>query len=150
LTAKRSHARREVYDVLWLLAQALERIKKEPKRAGSWTPELEILLIRSHRLISHLAGIKGLLTVRQNELDPTLVQPALQHTEDTLKALLALKAPATPMSSTGHEEALAEVVHDLPAAHAAPTPWLLHRLAQTVDEARALAQAAKALRGPKT
>jgi uncharacterized membrane protein YccC len=149
LTAKRSHARREVYDVLWLLAQALERIKKEPKRAGSWTPELETLLIRSHRLISHLAGIKGLLTTRHAELDANLVLPALHDAEDTLKALLTLKAPATPEPSEKQEDALADVIHDHPAAHAAPTPWLLHRLAQTVDEARALAQAAKALVGQK-
>ncbi|RZI82868.1 MAG: hypothetical protein EOP38_14635 [Rubrivivax sp.] len=141
---RRSHARREVYDVLWLLAQALERIKKEPKRAGSWTPELETVLIRSHRLISHLAAIKGLLTVRQAELAPHVVQPALWDTEQTLKALLTLKTPnALPLPSNVH----LEVIHDLPAAHAEPNTWLMHRLAQTVSEASALAEAALAVTG---
>lgn len=152
---QRSHARREVYDVLWLLAQALERIKKEPRRAGSWTPELETLLIRSHRLISHLAGVKGLLTTRHAQLDAGLIQPALQGTEQTLRALLTLQAAPTPAAEPASPVEAPEpptqagttlhtdVVHDLPAAHAEPSPWLLHRLAQTVAEARALADAAR-------
>lgn len=139
---QRSHARREVYDVLWLLAQALERMKKEPKRARAWDIELETVLIRSHRLISQLAGIKSLLTMRQDELDPALIQPALQATEQTLAALL------TRQAMTGETSSLAPVAHtkpELPAAHVAQRPWLLHRLSQTEDEARALAQAAQAV-----
>ena len=138
LTAKRSHARREVYDVLWLLAQALERVKKEPRRVRSWNVELETVLIRSHRLISHLAGIKGLLTQRQDELDASVVQPALHHTEQRLKTWLTEEAPSAPE----YKPDSSDVVHDLPAAHAAPTPWLLHRLDQAVAEAGALANAA--------
>jgi hypothetical protein len=146
LTSQRSHARREVYDVLWLLAQVLERTKKEPKRARSWTPELETVLIRSHRLISHLAGIKGLLTVRQAELDPGLIQPALHATEQTLKSVLTLQVlPA----DTSTSEPTVDVIHDLPATHAEPGPWLLHRLDQTASEACALAQAARAIIRPQ-
>lgn len=144
-STQRSHARREVYDVLWLLAQALERMKKEPKRVRSWDAELETVLIRSHRLISHLAGIKGLLTMRQSELDPALIQPALQHTEHALESLLTLQAGPHGTALPPSSGASADIILELPAAHAAPGPWLLHRLEQTVDEARALAQAAQTI-----
>jgi uncharacterized membrane protein YccC len=145
-STRRSHARREVYDVLWLLAQALDRMKKEPRRVRARDIELDTVLIRSHRLISHLAGIKGLLTMRHDELDPDQIQPALQATEQTLQALLTgqdtgsatSEAVSQPASGSGGTD----VIIELPAAHAAPGPWLLHRLAQTVDEARALAHAA--------
>lgn len=143
-STQRSHARREVYDVLWLLAQALERMKKEPQRVRSWDAELETVLIRSHRLISHLAGIKGLLTMRQSELEPGQIQPALHFTEQTLERLLALQDLPGHSLPAPAPDADADLVLEWPAAHAAPGPWLLHRLAQTVDEARALAHAAKA------
>ncbi|CAH0351701.1 FUSC family protein [Aquabacterium sp. CECT 9606] len=142
---QRGHARREVYDVLWLLAQALERMKKEPKRARAWDVELETVLIRSHRLISHLAGIKGLLTMRQGELDPALIQPALRHTEQRLESLLSLQAPPDGSPATTPHACPPEVVHELPPANAAPGPWLTHRLSQAEDEAQALAHAAKAI-----
>ena len=144
-STQRSHARREVYDVLWLLAQALERMKKEPKRVRSRDVELETVLIRSHRLISHLAGIKGLLTTRQGELDPDLIQPALQRTEQALESLLTMKSDMDDTALPAPPEANADIVLALPADHAAPGPWLLHRLEQTVDEARTLAKAAKAV-----
>jgi len=144
-STQRSHARREVYDVLWLLAQALERMKKEPQRVRSGDIELETVLIRSHRLISHLAGIKGLLTMRQSELDPALIQPALQHTEQALVSLLTQTAEADATESPPSSDTNADIILALPAANAAPGPWLLHRLAQTVDEAQALAHAAQAV-----
>ncbi|MDO9004211.1 MAG: FUSC family protein [Aquabacterium sp.] len=144
-STQRSHARREVYDVLWLLAQALERMKKEPKRVRSGGIELETVLIRSHRLISHLAGIKGLLTMRQSDLDPALIQPALQHTEQALVSLLTQPVEADATASPPSSDTNADIILALPAANAAPGPWLLHRLAQTVDEAQALAHAAQAV-----
>ncbi|RZK99036.1 MAG: hypothetical protein EOP36_20455, partial [Rubrivivax sp.] len=151
-STRRSHARREVYDVLWLLAQALERMKKEPRHVRIRDTELDTVLIRSHRLISHLAGIKGLLTLRQDELDPAQIQPALQRTEQALQTLLTQPDASGTLSPTTEATAQTttspDTLLELPAAHAAPGPWLLHRLAQTVDEARALAQAAKSVRPP--
>lgn len=146
-STRRSHARREVYDVLWLLAQALERVKKEPRRVRPRDLELDTVLIRSHRLISHLAGIKGLLTTRQGELDQAQIQPALLATGQRLEALLTLQEQETAAGDAPSptSDASPDILLELPAAHAAPGPWLLHRLSQTVGEARALSLAAKAV-----
>lgn len=139
-SATRSHARREVYDVLWLLTQSLQRMGKEPGRVRSWAQPLEALLIHSHRLISHLAGIKGLLTVRHEALQADLALPALQAAEQRIQACLK----GEPMETVGQplDEGLILADADLPG-DAALTAWLILRLDQTRQEAGELARAAR-------
>lgn len=149
----RSHARREVYEVLNLLAQSLQRMGKEPAHAKAWAPELEAMLIHSHRLISHLAAIKGLLTVRHQELISMRAEPMLRQTEDRIKASLRgqtpeLDAPRTDTTTRVEpcdlppDEELAPIA----AGRIALTDWLLLRLAQTDQEARQVSLASQRLR----
>ncbi len=154
-SSRRSLARREVYDVLWLLSQSLQRMGKEPRRNQAWAPALEALLVHSNRLISQLSAIKGLLTVRYQELDEAIVVPALQQAEAQIRASLQgdatpaipSQSPVQPTSTARHR---AQITTSLPD-DASPIPeadsprltgdlnhWLLLRLAQTVEEARLL------------
>lgn len=160
-SSRRSLARREVYDVLWLLSQSLQRMGKEPRRNQAWAPALEALLVHSNRLISQLSAIKGLLTVRYQELDEAIVAPALQQAEAQIRASLqggATPAPPSSISPATTAPAPARVTSAMPD-DISPLPeadsskpsgdlnhWLLLRLAQTVEEARLLNLAVAQLR----
>ena len=156
-TPRRSHARREVYDVLWLLTQSLQRMGKEPRRTRAWAPHLETLVIHSHRFISQLAAVKGLLTVRHASLIASQTAPALALTERHIIAMFKGEAvsPVPASLSDGHTDdelsedaATPEIGHE--AEHEndrqATTAWLFKRLQQTEHEARLLSEAAQALR----
>lgn len=144
-----SQARREVYDVLWLLAQTLQRLNREPRRVRPPAAPLESLLIHSHRLVSHLAGINGLLAARSAELDMAVAAPAMAQARDTLTALWARPAAAatsaaSPTAVPGLERP-PDAPGSLPDPHGPPTPWLLRRLSLACDEAAALARASQPL-----
>lgn len=151
-TPLRSLARREVYDVLWLLSQSLQRMGKEPRANRAWAPALETVLVHSNRLISHLAAIKGLLTVRQQQLDPRIVQPALAQSELRIAQWLApgtmaaatptaMDSPLKPFDERAGAESLDEALPTDQPLH----DWLSMRLAQTEEAARLLAQAVQGL-----
>ncbi|RZL10676.1 MAG: hypothetical protein EOP40_05525 [Rubrivivax sp.] len=162
-----SQARREVYDVLWLLAQTLQRLNREPRRVRPPGAPLESLLVHSHRLVSHLAGINGLVSARRAELDMAVAEPAMAQARQALAALWA-GTPSTGIAATAEAEGDhtstaaqadttdAERAHPLPLSldntgslpdpHGPPTPWLLRRIHLVHSEAAALAQATQALR----
>lgn len=154
----RSHARRDVYEVLGLLSQSLQRMGKEPRQARRWAPDLETMLIHSQRLTSHLAAIKGLLTVRHDDLIAQQAGPALQTTEARIRAAFKGErlAPEQPPDQVmtdpmaGDEALLAEDKLPPDASRQALTDWLLLRLAQTRREAGLMAEAAHALRRETT
>lgn len=150
LAPERTHARREVYDAIWLLAQALQRTVREPAYAGSRTPHLEALLIRSHRLISQLAVVRIVLMHRQPDLHGPTATQAIAHTDRALHAWLAVAPdvapPAPPRPAPGALDPQDDAVlvsHALPEPQGDPTPWLLRRLAQIEAEAAAWADAAR-------
>jgi uncharacterized membrane protein YccC len=146
-TPRRSHARREVYDVLWLLTQSLQRMGKEPRHARAWAPSLETLVIHSHRLISHLAAIKGLLTVRHASLNASQADPALARTVSHITAMFkgeALSPPTPRATGLTADEVLEEVVPGTDDGDL--TAWLQQRLQQAEQEARLLGEAASALK----
>lgn len=163
--ARLSHARREVYDVLWLLAQTLQRLAREPRHVRPPAGPLEELLVHSHRLVSHLASINALLTLRAQDLDETAAQPALARAQAELVAMWGSSPPASsaparatePPPRPEQEEKdkdaapvaggfTADDISQLPDPHGNPTPWLLRRLALAGAEARALAAAAAQIR----
>jgi uncharacterized membrane protein YccC len=144
---QRNHARREVYDTIWLLAQAVQRIGKEPAYAGSWSPQLEPLLIRSHRLTSHLAAVRIMLTRRVTHLEPTAMQAALRQTEAALaRSLGTQKADqAEHHDLAGEPPEAPNGANDLPSPTSDPTPWLQRRLRLIEFEAQAWAEAAASI-----
>lgn len=155
----RSHARREVYEVLGLLSQSLQRMSKEPRQARQWAPDLETLLIHSQRLTSHLAAIKGLLTVRHEDLIAQQAGPALQMTEAHIRSAFKGErmaqdmSPGTRTTQPQADDDDAPLAEDKLPPHAgqqALTDWLLLRLAQTQHEAGLMAEAAHALRREAT
>jgi uncharacterized membrane protein YccC len=148
-TPRRSHARREVYDVLWLLTQSLQRMGKEPRHARAWAPSLETLVVHSHRLISHLAAIKGLLTVRHAALNASQADAALNATVGRIAAMFKGEA-GLPQMAPATELVADEVLEDIvPDTHDGDlTAWLAQRLRQAEQEAQLLSEAAHALRQP--
>lgn len=150
-SAQRSHARREVYDVVWLLMQSLQRMGKEPRHLQDWAPSLERVLIHSHRVTSHLAAVKGLLTVHPDVWQDEAARRALADTEAQLLALLQGQGSA-PVPKASHREDADDLDPTLgehaPAAlsdRAAVSAWLQRRLSHLRHEARLLAQSAQAL-----
>lgn len=127
-------ARREVYDALWLLTQTLQRMSREPQRVRAAARRLEMVLVHSHRLTSHLAAVKTLITVRRGELDPAVAGPALAQAEEALMHALRIGAgdDAAAPADLAAEPSIGELPTD-PGID--PTPWLQRRLRLAVDEA---------------
>ena len=97
----RNHARREIYDVLALLTQSLQRMGKEPARMQTQAPALERLLLRSYQLLSITTGLKSLLMLRQAEL-PANTASTLQQAEADI--LAQLTGRAVPPSEELHRD----------------------------------------------
>jgi len=137
-------ARREVYDVLWMLAQTLQRASREPLAVRPALPAIEALLLHGHRLTSQLAALRGLLAQQHPRLDSQRAGPALRRAEDRFETtLLGAPSEADEAAPAADDAAIGERA---PALDGDPTPFLLRRLAQADREAVALARAAGALR----
>lgn len=146
-TTERTQTRREVYDAIWLLAQALQRTTHEPGYAGSWSPQLEALLIRSHRLIGLLAVVRIVLIHRRQDLHAPTAMAAVQAAREALQLGFADEACVSSTGGQPGHRMAADArdpgsIQSLPAPQGDPTPWLAHRLTQVHHEARAWAQAA--------
>lgn len=146
--ADRTQTRREVYDAIWLLAQALQRTAREPGYAGSWSPQLETLLIRSHRLIGLLAVVRIVIIHRREDLHTSTAMGAVQAGREALRASLDDDAAVGTLKGGEGAQPVAidpqdtGSIQSLPAPQGDPTPWLAHRLTQIAQEGRAWAQAA--------
>ena len=99
-----SHARREVYDVVWLLTQSLQRMQKEPSSQRARLRDLETVVVRSHRLTSQIAGVRGLLLARQADFDPAQSLRMLTQADARMSALFSDTA-ASPVTSAGPGDA---------------------------------------------
>ena len=129
--AERTQTRREVYDAIWLLAQALQRTAREPGYAGSWSPQLEALLIRSHRLIGLLAVVRIVIIHRREDLHTPTAMAAVQAGREGLRASLADDTSAGQLdgdvaSMPANDTQDSGSIQSLPAPHGDPTPWLAH------------------------
>ncbi|RRS04398.1 hypothetical protein EIP75_10955 [Aquabacterium soli] len=161
-----SHARREVYDVVWLLTQSLQRMQKEPSSQRAHLGDLETVVVRSHRLTSQIAGVRGLLLARQAEFDPAHTLRLLGQADARMGALFgeviplptgpttpanepqASPTPLAPMDDTGAEHApitnTALLSTEHPQSSDSALSWLARRLRQAEVDAQALVQAARA------
>ncbi len=164
-------ARRDTQEALAQLTQALGRMSKEPLRARVIAPEVEQLLLHSHRLSSLIAGVRGLVALKLPQLAPEVAQPAMARTHKVLvQAFRGTRpdAPPPPLEQATAPTPLDRLAplldpalgpspfdDDLPPAEgdalggpdvATTTAWLLHRLAQMRQAARDVAQAARPLR----
>jgi uncharacterized membrane protein YccC len=150
-TPVKHHARREVYDCLWLLAQSLQRSRKEPLSARAQVLALEELLVHGHRLIGQLAGARLLLQSRQQELADEQTAHQLALTANTLKATLdtgggsaSWPASVTRCHDTTQDDAPWDETQ-LPSPSADPHHWLWRRLRFIQSEAMSWRQACKQL-----
>lgn len=158
-----SHARREVYDVVWLLTQSLQRMQKEPSAQRARLRELETVVVRSHRLTSQIAGVRGLLLARQADFDPAQSLRMLTAADARMSAMFGeaadtpnpppspepvdtLHPPLAPLEDAGPDllpsnTALLSAEH--PQSVDSPLPWLARRLRQAEVDGQALVQAAR-------
>lgn len=156
-----SHARREVYDVVWLLTQSLQRMQKEPSSQRGHLRALEGIVVSSHRLTSQIAGVRGLLLGRQAEFDPAQTLRMLTEADGRIGALFeqtgqaaqagsaepqaaAMRPPLAPLEDTPPEMPSNTALLSTEQSHVvdAALPWLARRLRQAEVDAQALVAAA--------
>ncbi len=153
-TPRRSHARREVYDVLGLVSQSLLRMGKEPRHARAWGPDLERVLIHSHRFIGQLAAVKGLLTAQHGAWHGEQFTAVLAQCEQRVLATLAgdldegrgMATPSSTTMETGAETIPVDGAIMTDTHEQALMAWLVNRLTETEQAAQSLAHAARAFR----
>jgi uncharacterized membrane protein YccC len=137
-------ARREAYDSLSALVQAIQRSLSEPRAVRPPLAELERMLAHSYQLLAQLTAIKTMLLQRRDRLDLAQLQAPLEDATRALSAALATDAPR-PEAAPAHEEA--QPMLEFPDAERDLTPWLLRRLRLAVGIARELqVDAGRALR----
>jgi uncharacterized membrane protein YccC len=129
-------ARREVYDSLSALAQAVQRSLSEPRAVRPPLPPLERLLAHSWQLLAQLTAVKSMLLLRRARLDTAAIRAPLEQAAAALSATLLAKAPAAPSAPHGgpgprafadEDESSGPVVLPDPM-QSDLSPWLLHRL----------------------
>jgi uncharacterized membrane protein YccC len=88
-------ARREAYDSLSALVQAVQRALSEPRAVQPPLEDLEQLLGHGYQLLAQLTAVKTMLLQRRDRLDIAQLQGPLQEAADTIEALLGGKGAAT-------------------------------------------------------
>lgn len=119
-------ARREAYDSLSALVQAVQRSLSEPRAVRPPLAELERLLAHSYQLLAQLTAIKTMLLQRRERLNFGQLRPPLEEAAAAIAAALTPGA-RPPAAVPPHEEAQAML--DLPdEAEGDLGPWVLRRL----------------------
>ncbi len=141
-------ARREAYDSLSALVQAIQRALSEPRAVRPRLQELERMVGHSYQLLAQLTAIKTLLLHRRERLDLAQLREPLAHAAAAMAAALQRTAPPAPVPH-GHEEALPML--ELPdESERDLSPFVLRRLRLAVEIARDLqGDAAAALAEPE-
>jgi uncharacterized membrane protein YccC len=136
-------ARREAYDALSALVQAIGRAPVEPRAVQPPLDDLKQLQAHGFQLLGQLSAIQSLLLLRRERLDLAVIEgptagAALQISRTLDLSQPAETAPATAEAAdeTAHLSAIPE---DLPDPLVPDSsPWLLRRLALAVQLAGAL------------
>ncbi|MBL0427504.1 FUSC family protein [Ramlibacter alkalitolerans] len=115
-------ARREAFDSLSALAQAVQRSLAEPRSVRPPVAELQRVLARSYQLLAQLTATKTMLLRRRHLVDLAPLQAPLAQAARTIAAALAPAAgqPAPPAFPS-------------PQLHAGLAPWVLRRLRLAVE-----------------
>jgi uncharacterized membrane protein YccC len=123
-------ARREAYDSLSALVQAIQRSLSEPRAVRPRLDELERMLAHAYQLLAQLTAIKTMLLQRRDRLDFPALQGPLQLAAATIAAELDRPTPAAAQDASpaaAREEA--RPMLELPdAVEGNLNPWLLRRL----------------------
>ena len=129
-------ARREVYDSLSALAQAVQRSLSEPRAVRPPLPPLERLLAHSWQLLAQLTAVKSMLLLRRARLDTAAIRVPLEQAAAALSATLLAKTTTdtqarpteTPLPPGADEDASSGPVALPDPMQSDLNPWLLHRL----------------------
>jgi uncharacterized membrane protein YccC len=117
-------ARREAYDSLSALVQAIQRALSEPRAVRPPLPELERVLAHGYQLLAQLTAIKTMLLQRRERLNFEQLQAPLEQATRAIQATLAREAPQA--EPDGHEDPLPML--ELPESEEDLSPWVLRRL----------------------
>ncbi|HEX5570378.1 MAG TPA: FUSC family protein, partial [Ktedonobacterales bacterium] len=136
-------ARREAYDSLSALVQAVQRSLSEPRAVRPPLQDLERLLGHGYQLLAQLTAVKTMLLQRRERLDFARLQPPLEEAKQAIAGAL-VHGSTTSASTTSHEAS--PPMLELPdPGERDLTPWVQRRLLLAVDIARELqADAARA------
>jgi uncharacterized membrane protein YccC len=118
-------ARREAYDSLSALVQAVQRSLSEPRAVRPRLPDLEQMLGHCYQLLAQLTAIKTMLLQRRDRLALEQLRQPLQEAADAIAAALAGAARDTP--TRPHEDPAPMMQMPDPYAEDL-SPWLLRRL----------------------
>lgn len=139
-------ARREVYNSLSALAQAVQRSIVEPRAVRPPLEPLEHLLTHSYQLLGQLTAIKTMLLIRRERLQLEKISPALFTTAENIEKNLIENAAEIQIDNTregftGNMELAQEISRATPEIDSSLTletltdpfeqdlsPWLLRRL----------------------
>jgi uncharacterized membrane protein YccC len=134
-------ARREVYDSLSALSQAVQRAVSEPRAVQPPLETLERVLAYGYQLLAQLTSVKTMLLLRRDRLRLDEIRPPLK--ESTQRIVEALTRPGTaPLEA---REPSDETPSKLPDPFEQDlSPWLLRRLRMATGLAQSLrAEAAR-------
>jgi uncharacterized membrane protein YccC len=119
-------ARREVYDSLSALVQAVQRSLSEPRAVRPPLQDLERMVGHSYQLLAQLTAIKTMLLQRRDRLSIASLQQPLEQATQAITAVLSGAAPRTPPAAdTGEVMPMLQVSDP---AQGDLSPWLLRRL----------------------
>jgi uncharacterized membrane protein YccC len=137
-------ARREAYDSLSALVQAVQRALSEPRAVRPPLPELERLLGHGYQLLAHLTAIKTTLLQRRDRLDFAQLQAPLAQAAAAITGTLTREAP--PAAPPAHDETLTTL--ELPElAERDLSPFVLRRLRLALGIAQELQADARRVSG---
>jgi uncharacterized membrane protein YccC len=136
-------ARREAYDSLSALVQAVQRSLSEPRAVRPPLQDLERLLGHGYQLLAQLTAIKTMLLQRRDRLDFARLQPRLDQAKQAIAGALKQGKPQPAFSASIDEPSPMLALPDGPDQDL--TPWVQRRLQLAVDIAGELqADAARA------
>jgi uncharacterized membrane protein YccC len=124
-------ARREAYDSLSALVQAVQRSLSEPRAVRPPLQDLERLLAHGYQLLAQLTAIKTMLLQRRDRLDFARLQPALDQAKQAIAAALKQGASQPYAGAALEESSPMLALPDGPEQDL--TPWLRRRLRLAVD-----------------
>lgn len=134
-------ARREVYDSLSALSQAVQRAVSEPRAVQPPLETLERVLANSYQLLAQLTAVKTMLLQRRDRLRLQEIRAPLKEAADRIGDALT-RAGAAPAAD---REPSDETPSEMPDPFEQDlSPWVLRRLRLATELAQALrAQAAQ-------
>ncbi|MDB6085863.1 MAG: hypothetical protein JWN43_3744, partial [Gammaproteobacteria bacterium] len=139
-------ARREVYDSLSALVQAIQRCLSEPRAVRPPLEPLERLVAHSYQLLAQLTAVKTLLLLHRGHLDGGQIAAPLESSMQRIDAILNAHRPsiAAIEQTVSSSEPLA-----LPDPFGRDvTPWLLRRLRSATELAEQIRDEAERVRAP--